>query len=174
GSPAAIGVAIDVSRSMEGAPLAAAKQAASSFVRNKRRPDSMAIYSFGHEANPVHGLDTDVNALGSSLQQVTLDTVQGTALYDSVIQAVGEIGTAPTLTKVLVVLTDGDDTTKTRLASAVKAAKAANVAIDAIALGSGKHPALTSLARQTGGHVFAADRSAAGISAVYKQIGAEI
>jgi tight adherence protein B len=174
GSPAAIGVAIDVSRSMEGAPLAAAKQAASSFVKNKRRPDSMAIYSFGHEANPVHGLDTDVNALGSSLEQVTLDTVQGTALYDSVIQAVGEIGTAPTLTKVLVVLTDGDDTTKTKLASAVKAAKAANVAIDAIAIGSGKHPALTSLARQTGGHVFSADRSAAGISAVYKQIGAEI
>ncbi len=174
GAPAAIGVAIDVSRSMQGAPLDAAKQAAASFVKNKRRPDSMAIYSFGHEANPVHGLDADVNALGSSLQQVTLDTVQGTALYDSVIQAAGELGSAPTLTKVLVVLTDGDDTTKTKLGAAVKAAQAANVAVDAIAIGSGKHAALTSLARHTGGHVFAADRSAAGITAVYKQIGAEI
>ena len=174
GAPAAIGVAIDVSRSMQGAPLDAAKQAAASFVKNKRRPDSMAIYSFGHEANPVHGLDADVNALGSSLQQVTLDTVQGTALYDSVIQAAGELGSAPTLTKVLVVLTDGDDTTKTKLGAAVKAAQAANVAVDAIAIGSGKHTALTSLARHTGGHVFAADRSAAGITAVYKQIGAEI
>ena len=134
----------------------------------------MAIYSFGHQANPVHGLDADVNALGSSLQQVTLDTVQGTALYDSVIQAAGELGSAPTLTKVLVVLTDGDDTTKTKLGAAVKAAQAANVAVDAIAIGSGKHTALTSLARHTGGHVFAADRSAAGITAVYKQIGAEI
>jgi tight adherence protein B len=174
GAPAAIGVAIDVSRSMQGAPLAAAKQAAASFVKNKRGPDSMAVYSFGHEANPVHGLDADVNALGSSLQQVTLDTVQGTALYDSVIQASTELGSAPTLTKVLVVLTDGDDTTKTKLGAAVKAAQAANVAVDAIAIGSGKHSALTSLARHTGGHVFAADRSAAGISAVYKQIGAEI
>jgi tight adherence protein B len=174
GAPAAIGVAIDVSRSMQGAPLAAAKQAAASFVKNKRSPDSMAVYSFGHEANPVHGLDADVNALGSSLQQVTLDTVQGTALYDSVIQASTELGSAPTLTKVLVVLTDGDDTTKTKLGAAVKAAQAANVAVDAIAIGSGKHSALTSLARHTGGHVFAADRSAAGISAVYKQIGAEI
>ena len=53
GSPAAIGVAIDVSRSMEGAPLAAAKQAAASFVKAKRPADTMAIYSFGHEANPV-------------------------------------------------------------------------------------------------------------------------
>ena len=122
----------------------------------------MAIYSFGHEANPVHALDTDVNALGSSLNQVTLDTVQGTALYDSVIQASSELGPAPTLTKVLVVLTDGDDTTKTKLADAVKAAKSANVTVDAIAIGNGNHAALTSLARQTGGHVFAADRSAAG------------
>ena len=70
GAPAAIGVAIDVSRSMEGAPLAAAKQAAASFVKAKRTADSMAVYSFGHEANPVHGLDTDINALGSSLNQV--------------------------------------------------------------------------------------------------------
>lgn len=174
GAPAAIGVAIDVSRSMEGAPLTAAKRAAASFVKAKRSADSMAVYSFGHEANPVHGLDTDANVLSSSLDQVTLDTVQGTALYDSVIQASSELGGAPTLTKVLVVLTDGDDTTKTTLAAAVKAAKAGNVAIDAIAIGKDNHTALTSLARRTGGHVFAADRSAAGIAAVYKQIGAEI
>jgi tight adherence protein B len=174
GSPAAIGVAIDVSRSMEGAPLAAAKNAAASFVRAKRAADSMAIYSFGHEANPVHALDPDVNALASSMNQVTLDTVQGTALYDSVIQASSELAAAPTLTKVLVVLTDGDDTSKTKLGAAVKAARTANVAVDAIAIGSGNHAALTSLARQTGGHVFAADRSAAGIASVYRQIGAEI
>jgi tight adherence protein B len=174
GAPAAIGIAIDVSRSMAGPPLAAAKQAATSFLNGKRAADSMAIYSFGHEANPVHGLDTDINALASSMNQVTLDTVQGTALYDSVIQASSELGTAPTLTKVLVVLTDGDDTTSTKLGAAVKAAKAGNVAIDAIAIGTGNHAALKSLARQTGGHVFAADRSAAGIASVYKQIGAEI
>ena len=156
GAPAAIGVAIDVSRSMAGPPLAAAKKAAASFVNAKRKADSMSIYSFGHEANPVHGLDTDINALGSSMNQVTLDTEQGTALYDSVIQASSELGTAPTLTKVLVVLTDGDDTTHTKLAAAVKAAKAGSVAIDAIAIGSGDHAALKSLARQTGGHVFAA------------------
>jgi tight adherence protein B len=174
GAPAAIGVAIDVSRSMEGAPLAAAKQAAASFVRAKRPADTMAIYSFGHEANPVQGLDTDVNVLGSSMNQVTLDTVQGTALYDSVIQASSVIGAAPTLTKVLVVLTDGDDTTKTKLGAAVRAAHAGNVTIDAIAIGKGNHAALTSLAKQTGGHVFAADRSVAGIAAVYRQIASEI
>ena len=43
GAPAAIGVAIDVSRSMQGAPLNAAKQAAASFVKGKRAPDSMAV-----------------------------------------------------------------------------------------------------------------------------------
>ena len=49
-----------------------------------------------------------------------------------------------------------------------------SVAIDAIADRQWRHhAALKSLARQTGGHVFAADHSAAGIAAVYKQIGAE-
>ena len=136
GSAAAIGLAIDVSRSMQGAPLAAAKSAAASFVKSKRKADSIGVYSFGHQANPVHALDTDPNALASSMQQVTLDTVQGTALYDSVIQASSELATAPTLTKVLVVLTDGDDTSKTKLAAAVSAAKNAGVTVDAIAIGT--------------------------------------
>ena len=52
GTPAAIGVALDVSRSMEGAPLVAAKKAAAAFVKAKRPSDSMALYAFGHSANP--------------------------------------------------------------------------------------------------------------------------
>jgi tight adherence protein B len=175
GSAAAIGVAIDVSRSMQGAPLVAAREAAGAFVQAKRKADSMALFSFGHEANPVHALDTDSLALASAVQRLQLDTVQGTALYDSVIQAANELSAAPTLTKVLVVLTDGDNTTKTKLSAAVKSARAAGVTVDAIALGTTRPPAaLTSLAHQTGGHVFAADRSANGISAVYRQIAEEI
>jgi tight adherence protein B len=175
GSAAAIGVALDVSRSMEGAPLVAARQAAVAFVKAKRKSDSMALYSFGHEANPVHALDTDSDVLSSSMQQLQLDTVQGTALYDSVIQASSELSDAPTLTKVLVVLTDGDNTTKTKLSAAVSAAKAGGITVDAIAIGTKRPPAaLTSLTHQTGGHVFSADRSAEGISAVYRQIAEEI
>ncbi|MDX6561942.1 MAG: tight adherence protein [Gaiellales bacterium] len=175
GSAAAIGVALDVSRSMQGAPFQAARQAATAFVKAKRKADSMALYTFGHSANPLHALETDSAVLSNSMNQLALDTVQGTALYDSVIQASRELQTAPTLTKVLVVLTDGDDTTKTKLAAAVKAAKTAGVTVDAIALGATAAPAaLKSLARQTGGHVFASDRTAAGISAVYRQIAEEI
>ena len=175
GTPAAIGVTLDISRSMEGAPLTAAKQAAAAFVRAKRASDSMALYAFGHSANPVHALDTDPDVLAGSLQQLSLDTTQGTALYQSVIQATSELKDAPTLTKVLVVLTDGVDTTHTKLGDAVRAAKSAGVTVDAIALGTTSPPAaLTSLARQTGGHVFASDRSAEGISTVYRQIAAEI
>ena len=175
GSPAAIGVALDVSRSMQGAPLVAAKEAAAAFVKAKRKSDSMALYAFGHDATPLHALDTDSNVLGSSLRQLQLDTIQGTALYDSVIQASRELGDAPTLTKVLVVLTDGDNTTKTKLGAAVRAAKEGGVTVDAIALGTGTAPAaLTSLARQTGGRVFSSERTAEGISTVYRQIAQEI
>jgi tight adherence protein B len=176
GSAAAIGVALDVSRSTEGAPLAASKEAALAFVQAKRKSDSMALYSFGHTANPVHALDTDVDALRTAMTQLDLDPIEGTALYDSVIQASRELGDAPTLTKVLVVLTDGadDNSTRTTLAKAVAAAKGAGVTVDAIAVGDGKHPELTSLAHQTGGRVFSAEGTAAGISAVYREIAAEI
>jgi tight adherence protein B len=176
GSAAAIGVALDVSRSTEGAPLAASKEAALAFVKAKRTSDSMALYAFGHTANPVHALDTDVDALATAMTQLDLDPIEGTALYDSVVQASRELGAAPTLTKVLVVLTDGadDNSTRTTLAKAIAAAKAAGVTVDAIAVGDGNHPELTSLARQTGGRVFSADQSASGISAVYRQIASEI
>ena len=176
GSAAAIGVVLDVSRSTEGAPLAASKKAALAFVKAKRKTDSMALYSFGHTANPVHALDTDVDALTTAMTQLDLDPIEGTALYDSVIQASRELRDAPTLTKVLVVLTDGadDNSTPTTLAKAVAAAKGAGVTVDAIAVGDGKHPELTSLAQQTGGRIFSSDRTAAGISAVYGQIAEEI
>jgi len=39
GSAAAIGVALDVSRSMKGAPFLAARQAATAFVKAKRKAD---------------------------------------------------------------------------------------------------------------------------------------
>ena len=75
----------------------------------------------------------------------------------------------------LVVLTDGDDTTKTKLGAAGQGRQGrrrhGRRDRDRHAA---SHAALKSLTRQTGGHVFAADRSAAGISAVYRQIAAEI
>ncbi|MDX6618259.1 MAG: tight adherence protein [Gaiellales bacterium] len=175
GSQAAIGLALDVSRSMEGKPLAAARAAAASFVQKKRANDLVGLYSFGHAANPVHAPDTDRDVLGSALSQVPLDSKQGTALYDSIMQASRELATQPTLTKVLVVLTDGDDTTKTSLAEAVRVAKSSGVTVDAIAIGTTTAPAaLQQIARQTGGHVFSADRSAQGITQVYTQIAEEI
>ncbi len=99
----------------------------------------MALYSFGHQANPVHALDSDGDRSRRDAQ-LDLDDPQGTALYDAIIQASAELCDAPTLTKVLVVLTDGDNTTKTTLAAAIKAAKTAGVTVDAIALGTDHDP----------------------------------
>jgi tight adherence protein B len=174
-SQAAIGLSLDVSRSMEGAPLAAARQAAQSFVSKKRPNDLVGLYSFGHVANPVQSPDTDRDVLGTALARVPLDTVQGTALYQSIIQASRELSSEPTLTKVLVVLTDGNDTTKTSLDEAIKVAKASGVTVDAIAIGTATAPqALKTIARKTGGHVFAAERTAQGLTQVYSQIAEEI
>ena len=128
GAPAAIGVAIDVSRSMEGAPLAAAKQAAA-VVREGQahgRLDGALLLRARGEPACTRSTPTSTS-LGAVARTRSRSTrVQGTALYDSVIQASQRARRPhPTLTKVLVVLTDGDDTTKTKLGAAVKAAKAA-------------------------------------------------
>ncbi|HEY3614198.1 MAG TPA: type II secretion system F family protein [Gaiellales bacterium] len=175
GSVAAIGLALDVSRSMKGKPLAAAREAATSFVNKKRANDLIGLYSFGHTADPVQSPDTDRDVLGTALSRVPLDTIEGTALYDSIIQASRELASEPTLTKVLVVLTDGDDTTKTSLEQAVKVAKSSGVTVDAIAIGTTTPPAaLKSIAHQTGGTVFSADRSTQGITQVYSRIAEQI
>ena len=137
--------------------------------RRSSRPsaptDSMALYSFGHTRESGARARHRPDVLARSLQQLGARHRPGHGalrLRDPGQRASSR--DAPTLTKVLVVLTDGDDTTKTKLGDAVKRGQVGrrHGRRDRASARPRRPRRSQSLARQTGGHVFAADRSAAG------------
>jgi tight adherence protein B len=103
---------IDVSGSMDGEPIEAAKAAAANFVRNKRDQDFIALVTFGDE---VQVLSPFRNGRSELLRLIdTLEAGGETALYDGIIRATNLFtGSAADLQPYLIVLTDGADSVST-------------------------------------------------------------
>jgi tight adherence protein B len=169
---AAIDLLIDASRSMKGKPLAKAIAAARAFAAAKRPIDQFSVLSFGDEVSAGIPLTTDPTPVDAALREVEIAPKQGTALYDGLIDGVRALADAGVGRRVLVVLTDGDDTSsKATKAQVIAAAHEADVAIYAIALKSPtfKPLALTSITSSTGGGLFRANSGE--IKSVYAEIG---
>lgn len=99
---------IDVSGSMAGDPIDAAKAAASNFVRNKRDQDFIALLTFGDEVNVLSAFRNEPAELLRLIG--TLEAGGNTALYDGVIRAANMYqGEAAELQPHLIILTDGAD-----------------------------------------------------------------
>ncbi len=108
--PVGVVLAIDVSGSMEGAPIEAAKAAARSFVAQKRLGDFIALVTFADTVQTVAGFTADGAALITRID--ALVAAGETAFNDGVIQAVNlfqESG-ATALRRNVIVLSDGADT----------------------------------------------------------------
>jgi tight adherence protein B len=114
-------LALDTSGSMEGEPLAAARQAAAGFLDALPAEVPVAIVGFGPEAAVLAEATTDRAAL-----EVTLDDLTATgetALYDAVVHTTGQFTTAAT-DRVVVLLSDGGDTASATTLEAAEAAAA--------------------------------------------------
>jgi tight adherence protein B len=173
---AAIALAIDASDSMKGAPLRDALAAAQTFVASKRTNDRVAVYTFGKVAGVAQPMTSDAASLNASLGSVAVSSEQGTALYDAVQQASDDLSTAPGGRRVLVVLSDGGDTSSTAsLAAAVGAAHAADAVVYSIALQTAQTRVapLRQLASGTGGRLYTAAGSGQ-IQAIYAQIARDL
>ncbi len=173
---AAIALAIDASDSMKGAPLRDALNAAKTFVASKRSVDRVALYTFGRDAGVAQPLTADTAKLDASLGSVAVSAQQGTALYDAVRQASEDLSTAPGGRRVLVVLSDGGDSSSlTSLAGAVAAAHAADAVVYAIALQTAatRIGPLRQLASGTGGRLYQAAGSSE-IQSIYGQIAQDL
>jgi tight adherence protein B len=111
--PVGVVLVIDVSGSMQGAPIEAAKAAAKSFVAQKRSGDFIAIVTFSDTVQTVSAFTSDAAALTSRID--ALQAAGETAFNDGVIQAVNLFSqsSATTLRRNIIVLTDGADTTST-------------------------------------------------------------
>ncbi len=103
--PIATVLAIDVSDSMSGAPLARAKDAALAFIDGLRPDDQVALVVFGSLAQVVQDFTTDRDRLRAVID--ALEPVGQTALYQGAYEAVRVAAASPLPRRAVILLGDG-------------------------------------------------------------------
>src|SRR5207245_5178701 len=82
GVPLSVAITIDISGSMQGEPLARAKDAATAFVRSLAPNDQASIIAFNGTVTTLVGFTTDRSQLTAAI--AGLQANGGTALYEAV------------------------------------------------------------------------------------------
>jgi VWFA-related protein len=107
--PIAFGLLVDVSGSMnEGGKLDGAKRAAHALVASLGPADTAAIVSFADRANVVQEFTSDHAALDAAID--SLEAGGDTALFDALERGVLLAQVLPQPRRVILLVTDGDDT----------------------------------------------------------------
>lgn len=174
--PLTVGITLDTSGSMESS-LVEARQAAADFLKSVVKPRDRAFaVRFDSRPDLLVPPTDDIEAVVKSIEG--LQAVGGTALHDALIASLHYFR-ATKGQRVLVLLSDGDDTASTaKFADALEYARRSGVSIYTIGLniGIGNVPVrkkLSDLAEATGGRTFYADK-ASDLSGVYQQIEQEV
>lgn len=145
---------VDRSQSMLGQAIVDASAAARAFVLSKPPRDRVAVVAVGRRAVQLTGFSSSTAEADAALRTLEVDAVRGTALYDSVVLSSQALSTDVHPTRVLVLLTDGQEvSSNASLQQAIDAARAANVAVYPIGIESPsfRPGPLQRLAEQTGG-----------------------
>jgi tight adherence protein B len=147
-------LAIDVSDSMAGAKFGAAKRAASVFLRSVPEDVRVGIVTFAGSVHAVQRPSLDRAASRRLVDGLTLS--YGTHLYDGLSKAVQISGAAGS--RSVLVLSDGRDTSATRMRTAIQQVMSHGVKVDVIALAQSPHDEhlLGALAKAGGGSVLSA------------------
>ena len=176
--PLTIALLIDTSGSVR-SKLDDEKETAAEFLRSilRKSKDEALIIQFDSEVRLVQDFTDDTERLVRTLN--SLEAGNSTSLYDAIYLAVeeklkGEVGR-----KVIVVITDGDDTaSKLKKEDAIDAAQRADVLIYGIGVRSREFGAnfgvLKRFAEETGGGFFSPQARMAEIQAAFKAIGEEL
>lgn len=169
-------LALDRSQSMRGRPLNDAAAAARRFVALKPQSDQIAIVTFSSQtvfASEFSYSPTDADA---ALRWVSDDPRYGTTLYDAVVRSAKALARAGLPGRVLVLVTDGQETTsKATLAQAIRAARTAHALVYPIAIESAAFAPgpLRRLARQTGGTYYGVSSTSA-LARIYVSIARDL
>lgn len=149
--PASVAVAIDTSDSMRGAKLADALDAARTLIAAKPARSEVELIGIAARPTTLHTWSADPAASMAALQQVT--TSAGTAIWDTVTTAAQQLGSRPGAARIIVLLTDGMDTSSAAtLDEAIAAANHFHAHVDAVGLpGAPGTAGLKRLAGATGG-----------------------
>lgn len=138
GEPLAVEIylAVDVSHSVVNPNLLDPFLLKQTFLDGLGPRASMAVYAFGGRTRRFTGPTNDPDKLAAALSAAYDFAHLGTRLYGSVIQIAQETAASPgQASRILVVLSDGMDTTKTRQEDAVAAALAAGIQVYPVLLG---------------------------------------
>lgn len=149
-------LAIDLSGSMKGARIAAAKSAALTYLDAVPANVRVGIVTFNNTVEVRQQPSLDRAASKDLINSLTLRA--STALYEGVIAAVAASGGDGGQRQVLV-LSDGEDNTKASLAPVIAAIRKDKVRVDVVSLEQGTvaADALQQMADAGNGKVFAAD-----------------
>ncbi len=144
-------MAIDVSRSMQGAAFDAAKQAALAYLDNAPDDLYVGLVTFASEVETVVEPTQDMGSLTSAVE--SLELTLETRLYDGVLQALDVTGDDGQRSVLL--LSDGRDTGTTELDEVLSAADDSEVRVDAVALNQqiDAESPLSQIAAATGGSI---------------------
>jgi tight adherence protein B len=177
GSSKSVVIAIDRSHSMLGPALTQATAAARAFIAAKPPGDRVSVLAFGSKAVSLTGFSTATIDADTSLRNITADSVEGTALYDAVVQGSNLLATETMPARVLILLTDGSNQSPagSSLQQAIQAANAAGVAVYTIGIESSQFSpdAVKQIAAETHGQYYAA-ASASALSDVYNSIAQDL
>lgn len=179
-TPLSIVMCIDASQSV-GKDLQIEAEAARKFAASILRPvDRLALYQFSEIVREIVPFTADIKRINRGIKNVRIGA--GTALYDAIYLG-GQRLARREGRKVLVVITDGGDTTSAvDYHEAVRAAQHSDALVYSIiavpiAASAGRNTggehALIQLSQDTGGKHYYAD-TAAGLDKVFQQISREL
>ncbi|HEX5368562.1 MAG TPA: VWA domain-containing protein, partial [Dehalococcoidia bacterium] len=156
GKPVSVLMLVDTSGSMYGDRIDQSRNAINDFISQLGPNDRVAITSFASSVTPLQGFTTDHAALSAAVDK--LEARGETALYDAVVAATKSMATETTSQRLILLLSDGNDTiSSAQKTASLSAAKAAGVGFIAVGLGSDiDSQYLDLLAQSSGGHFLAA------------------
>jgi tight adherence protein B len=174
GVPVSLAVMLDTSDSMRGRALRAAVDAARTLIDDKPVRSEAALFGFARTPYLIHPWSTSAAALDASLGAVKVS--EGTAIWDAVGMASQSTGERSGASRVLVLLTDGSDTSSgATVSDAAKAARSVHARVFVVGLPGAQtnRTKLEQLVRQTGG-TFIQVQSFSQLHAVYAGLATEL
>jgi tight adherence protein B len=165
---------VDTSGSMQGAPIAAARAAASQFLASMPLGTAVAVVSFGATGEVRTPFTTDLLTAQATLGG--LEARGETALHDALVLASAQFPPGTGARRALVLLSDGGDTVSTAtLDDAVAAVVGTGARLYELVLATPETdlPGLAALAERTGARSLAAT-DADQLAAAYADIAAEL
>jgi tight adherence protein B len=158
---------MDVSNSMAGERLVAAKDAAIAFLDSVPDGVEVGLVTFSGQVDRPVEPTPDHDVVRTTVEQ--LQTSPNTALYDGVIAGIEMASSGEGTASVLVLADGGDSQEGTSLEDAVAAAEAGGVHIDVVGIGEAELDNLSSIATAGGGTVVGSGDDISRLSDIFVQ-----